>query len=125
MTQQISCLLRIASFPLNTIFGAFHDLNPAVENNPEAINFYIAGTAPFRQFVVNFNAVNHFSCTELETTQQIILYESFNIVSVNIFDKPICTTWNDGLASLGLQGTDLTEFSIPPDRNTGVWDSTR
>lgn len=111
------------NFPLNTIYGAFHDLNPGTNPDPTRINFYIAGTAPFRVFVLNFNEVPHFSCGDLLTTQQILLYESLNMIDVNIINKPTCLTWNDGLATLGLMGNDLTEFSVPDGRNTGPWEA--
>lgn len=113
-----------AEFPFNTIYGAFHDINPGTNGDPNAINFFVSGTAPFRTFVLNFNEVPQFSCSDLLTTQQIILYESFNVIDVNIINKPVCATWNDGLAVIGLMGNDLTEFSVPPGRNTGAWEAT-
>ncbi len=109
------------TFPLNTIYGAFHDINPGTNGDPDAINFFVSGDAPYRTFVLNFDAVPQFSCTDLLTTQQIILYESLNIIEVNIIDKPVCETWNDGLATLGIMGNDLTEFAVAPGRNTDNW----
>ena len=110
------------NFPTNTIFGAYHDIDPGVNSDPNGINFFIIGDAPFRIFVLNFNEVPQFLCNELLTTQQILLYESLNVIDVNIISKPICDTWNDGLAVIGLQGNDLTEFSVPEDRNVSVWE---
>ncbi|MFT4802692.1 MAG: hypothetical protein ACI93N_002473, partial [Flavobacteriaceae bacterium] len=110
-----------SNFPLNTIYGAFHDLDVSVTGNPNQINYLESGTAPYRIFVVNFDNVSHFSCNNLETSQQIVLYESLNVVEVNIIDKPTCTTWNDGLATLAIMGNDLTQFSVPIGRNTSVW----
>ncbi len=121
-------LPRIAGnqFPPNTIHGAFHDIDPGVTDDPTQINYFISGVAPFRIFVVNFNNIPHFggACNDtFFTSQQILLYESLNVIDVNLINKPSCTAWNDGLATLGLQGNDLTEFSVPVDRNTGVWDA--
>jgi gliding motility-associated-like protein len=113
-----------ANFPENTIFGAYHDIDPSVNPNADRINYFVTGTAPFRIFVLNFNEVPQFGCNELLTTQQILLYESLNVIDVNIVNKPVCLTWNDGLAVLGLQGNDLTEFSVPEDRNVGPWEAT-
>jgi len=111
-----------SSFFFNMIYGAYHDIHPGIGGD---INFFVSGTAPERALVVNFNAVPHFSCgVGTETTQQIILYESTNIIQVNLIEKPICAQWNDGLAVLGIQGNDLTEFAVPPDRNTGAWEAT-
>ncbi len=114
-----------ANYPLNTVFGAYHDINPAVAPAaPDRINYFVNGVAPFRIFVLNFNAVPQFGCNELLTTQQILLYESLNVIDVNIINKPVCDTWNSGLAAIGLQGNNLTEFSVPEDRNVGVWEVT-
>ena len=114
-----------ANYPLNTVFGAYHDINPGVAPAaPDRINYFVNGVAPFRVFVLNFNAVPQFGCNELLTTQQILLYESLNVIDVNIINKPVCATWNDGLAAIGLQGNNLTEFSVPEDRNVGTWEVT-
>ena len=111
------------NFPLNTIYGAYHDMDPSVNSDPTRINYFISGVAPYRIFVLNFNEVPHFGCNDLLTSQQILLYESLNVIDVNIIDKPTCLTWNDGLATLGLMGNNLTEFSVPTDRNTGPWEA--
>ncbi|NND63314.1 MAG: hypothetical protein HKN48_08980, partial [Flavobacteriaceae bacterium] len=107
-----------SSFEFNMIYGAYHDIHPGIGG---AIEYFVAGVAPERALVVNYNAVPHFSCTTIFTTQQIVLYESTNVIQVNIVDKPVCSGWNDGLAVLGIQGNDLTEFAVPPGRNTGAW----
>ena len=112
-----------AEFPFNTIYGAYHDIDPSVNSAPDRINFFISGDAPYRTFVLNFNMVPQFSCNDLLTTQQIILYESLNVVDVNIVNKPVCDAWNDGLATLGIMGNDLTEFAVPDGRNTGAWEA--
>ncbi|MBX2829532.1 MAG: gliding motility-associated C-terminal domain-containing protein [Flavobacteriaceae bacterium] len=114
------------SFPLNTIYGAFHDLNPAVNPDPARINYFVTGDAPFRIFVLNYNTVPHFggACQDtFFTSQQILLYESLNVIDVNLINKPTCPDWNDGLAVVGIMGNNLSEFSVPPTRNTGVWEA--
>lgn len=104
------------------IFGVGHDINPAECGE---INYMVLGSAPARQFVVNYNDVCHFgfSCSEYTSTSQIILYESSNFIDVNIIDKPICTEWNDGLAVVGIQNIDDTIAFTPEDRNTGGWEA--
>ena len=104
------------------IFGVAHDIDPSVGGE---INFMILGSAPQRQFVVNYTAVPLFSgtCNELTSTSQIILYESSNVIDVNIIDKPICPTWNDGLAVVGIQNMDDTIAYTPTDRNMGAWEA--
>ncbi|MBT8310365.1 MAG: T9SS type B sorting domain-containing protein [Flavobacteriaceae bacterium] len=107
-----------ANLPLNAIFGAYHDIDPSVCGN---IEYFILGSAPSRQFVVNFVNTCQFSCNDLESSQQIILYESSNNIDVNIIDKPTCATWNNGNAVIGVQNFDGSLGFTPPDRNTGPW----
>ena len=97
-----------------------HDINP---NTCGDINYMILGSSPSRQFVVNYSEVCHFgsSCSENTTTSQIILYESSNTIDINIFDKPLCVDWNEGLAAVGVQNMDGTIGFAPPGRNTGAW----
>lgn len=105
------------------IFGVAHDINPAVGGE---INFMILGSSPQRQFVVNYNNVPHFGfdCqNDFTSTTQIILFESSNVIDINIIDKPSCPTWNDGLAVVGIQNMDDTIAYTPTDRNTGVWEA--
>jgi gliding motility-associated-like protein len=104
------------------IFGVGHDIDPSECGE---INYMILGSAPARQFVVNYNEVCHFglSCSDYTSTSQIILYESSNVIDVNIIDKPLCTEWNDGLAVVGIQNIDDTIAFVAPDRNTSDWET--
>lgn len=104
------------------IFGVSHDIDPSVCGD---INYMILGSAPARQFVVNYSEVCHFgfSCNDNVSSSQIILYESSNTIDVNIFNKPVCTDWNDGLAAVGVQNIEGTVAFTPPGRNTGVWET--
>ena len=104
------------------IFGVGHDIDPS---DCGEINYMVLGSAPARQFVVNYIDVCHFgfSCSDYTSTSQIILYESSNFIDVNIIDKPICTEWNDGLAVVGIQNIDDTIAFTPEDRNTSVWEA--
>ncbi|HXH19018.1 MAG TPA: gliding motility-associated C-terminal domain-containing protein [Chitinophagales bacterium] len=117
----------------NSINGAYHDIDPNVSiftpvfpffTYPSNINYAVLGTAPCRTFVVNFSTVRHYQCNNLETTQQIVLYETTNAIEVYIKDKPTCTTWNAGNAVIGLQNIDGTKGITPPGRNTGPWSTT-
>jgi gliding motility-associated-like protein len=100
------------------IFGVGHDIDPGVCGD---INYLVVGTAPYRQFVVNFTEVCHFSCNDIESSSQIILYESSNNIDVNVFSKPTCNGWNGGRAVIGVQNVPGTVAFTPPGRNTGVW----
>lgn len=106
------------------IFGVGHDIDPSVTGD---INYFILGSAPNRQFVVNYSEVAHFSFACNDNTfssTQIILYESSNNIDVNVFDKPTCDTWNGGRAVIGVQNIDNTIAFAPPGRNTGNWSAT-
>ena len=104
------------------IFGVAHDIDPSVDGE---INYMVLGTSPSRQFVVNYTAVPLFSaaCNDLTATSQIILYESSNVIDINIIDKPTCPTWNDGLAVVGIQNIDDTIAYTPTGRNMGTWET--
>lgn len=114
----------------NSIMGAFHDIDPSVcnivifppsTNCPADINYVITGTAPCRMFAVSFSTVPQYDCNNLETTQQIILYETTNVIEVYIRDKPTCSGWNNGNATIGIQDATGANGISPPGRNTGPW----
>lgn len=102
------------------IFGVGHDIDPSVCGS---IDYVVLGSSPYRQFVVNYNAVCHFgsACNSNTSTSQIILHESSNNIDIHVLSKPTCTSWNSGRAVIGLQNVDDTAATTPPGRNTGVW----
>ena len=102
----------------NSINGAYHDMDPSIGGD---INYAVLGAYPCRTFVVNYNNVPHFSCTNITTTQQIVLYETTNVIEVYIDDKPVCNTWNSGNAVIGIQDQSGTLGYAPPNRNTSSW----
>ncbi len=102
----------------NTIFGAYHDIDPGVGGN---INYYVSGVAPQRIFVVHFQHVPHFSCNSMITDQRILLYETTNVIDVQITRKDLCSSWNNGNAVIGIQDASGTVAYVPPGRNTGRW----
>ena len=102
----------------NSINGAYHDIDPGQGGS---ISYAVLGSAPCRTLVVNFYDVPHFSCTSIRTTQQIVLYETTNVVEVYIEDKPTCAGWNSGNAVIGLQNATGTMGVVPPGRQTGAW----
>ena len=101
------------------IFAGLHDIDPSVCGD---VNYSVLGSAPSRQFLINFSEVCHFSCNDLQSTMQIILYESSNNIDINIFEKPSCLGWNGGRAVIGVQNPASDIAFTPPGRNTGVWD---
>jgi gliding motility-associated-like protein len=116
----------------NSIMGAYHDIDPGAAgalitlfpptfSYPADINYVISGSAPCRIFAVSFANVPHYNCNTLRTYQQIVIYETTNIVEVYIQDKPTCAGWNGGRAVIGLQNANGTAGISPPGRNTGNW----
>lgn len=107
-----------AALPTNSIFCPYHDINPATCGN---VRWQTYGVAPNRQFVVNFDNVCLFSCTSLQTSSQLVLYESTNVIEVYVMDKPACGQWNSGNTLIGIQNNDGSQAVVPPGRNTGNW----
>jgi hypothetical protein len=104
----------------NAIFGVFHDLY----NNNATGNYFVgtSGVAPFRKFVIVFKNVPQFSCSTITSYTEIILYETTNLIDVQVQNKPICSGWNGGgNALLGILNNDGTQGLTPPNRNTGIW----
>ena len=102
----------------SSINGAYHDIDPSVAGN---IRYAILGDYPCRTFVVSFDNIPHYQCNSEITTQQIVLYETTNIIDVYVEDKPICGSWNGGNALIGIQNAGGTTAYVPPARNTGPW----
>jgi hypothetical protein len=108
-----------AALPLNAVFGVYQDIDPSVCGQ---IRYTVQGQAPCRNFVVNFNQVCHFSCTFLQTTTQIVLYETTNVIEVYVQNKPLCPTWNGGRSIIGIQNATGAQGLAAPGRNsTPVW----
>jgi gliding motility-associated-like protein len=102
----------------NTIMSPFHDTNPGIGG---VISWGINGIAPCRRMVVNFTSIPMFSCSALIDTQQIVLYEMTNVIDINIKNKPLCSTWNGGIAHEGIQNSTGTVAFMTPGRNGTVW----
>jgi hypothetical protein len=109
-----------ADFPVkNAFLGCYHDLNNA--NAEGTITYSVIGSAPYRRLVVLFDNQSHFSCIDLKSTFQMILYETLNILDVQLIDKQVCTTWNSGNAVTGIIDASGLIAYTPADRNTGPW----
>lgn len=100
------------------IMGPYHDIDPSVAGT---VRWYLVGTAPCRIFVVSFNAIAHFSCTNLQSTHMIVLYETTNAIDVYVQNKATCGSWNSGNTVIGIQNPTGTQGLAAPGRNTGPW----
>jgi gliding motility-associated-like protein len=104
------------------IFCPFEDIDPAYGGT---ITWSVHGTAPCRQFVINFNKIPMFSCTTDTVTSQCVLNETTNYVDVYIKKKYICNAWNGGLAILGIQNATYTKATVVPGRNCTQWSASQ
>lgn len=109
------------AFPvLNAILGVYHDMDVSAGSGIGEVNYANYGTEPNRRFVVNFYKNPQFSgaCNDLESTIQVVLYETTNNIDVYIQEKPSCITWNDGNAVLGIINETGATALAAPGRNT-------
>lgn len=109
-------------YPKAAIMGVFHDIFP-VNNGLRRIEWRIEGQAPKRRFIASFKDVPLYSCTSLTATHQLVIYESTGVVEVYVQDKPVCTAWNSGLATLGIQNFTRNKAVFPTGKNASRWGS--
>ncbi|MFM8596399.1 MAG: PKD domain-containing protein, partial [Flavobacteriales bacterium] len=103
----------------NTIMLTYQDINPSLGGQ---IQYQTIGTAPNRKFVVLYKNIMMFSCTSQCNYMAIVLYETTNVFELHIGNKPICSTWNSGLAIQGSQNNAPMPIAhITPGRNNTVW----
>ncbi|MBL4587108.1 MAG: SprB repeat-containing protein, partial [Flavobacteriales bacterium] len=99
--------------PDNSIMFPWQDIYPST--NPEDATD--AADCGDGTFIVDFVDIAMFSCTDLNFTMQVKLYEGTNIIETYISEKPLCTTWNGGAAIHGLENIGGTQSVIVPGRN--------
>ena len=104
--------------PVNSIFMPYHDIDPSVCG---AVRYQVYGQAPCRKFVVSYDNVCLFSCTNLQSSSQVVLSEGSNAIQIFIVNKAACVNWNQGNGLIGIQNTAGTVGFTPPGRNTGPW----
>jgi hypothetical protein len=109
--------------PKNCIMSPFHDLHPGYPSQLNYISYYTTGIAPFRRLVVSWNDVPMYQCTASKSTQQIVIYETTNIIRTNIIVKRTCFAWVNGYAIHGLNNITGTQSITVTGRNATVWGS--
>jgi PKD repeat protein len=112
----ISSAVPNAGNPVNSVLGPWQDINPGVGGT---IRYATVGTAPNRIFVVEYCNIPMFSCTQLQFSSQILLYETTNHVETHIINKPLCTSWNSGQAIHATHNNAGTIAHVVPGRNAG------
>ncbi len=114
----ISSAIPSGSDPTNSIMFPWMDIYyPAAAGNTAFMSYATFGTAPNRYTVFDMCSVPMFSCNALLTSQQVILYETTNIIEMHLTDKPLCATWNSGAGIQGVQNSTGTLADWVPGRN--------
>lgn len=98
----------------NAILGPWQDINPGAGGN---VRYATVGTAPNRIFVVEYCNIPMFSCTNLQFSSQIQLYENGSRIQTHIISKPLCTTWNTGQAIHATHNNGGTQATVVTGRN--------
>jgi len=106
-----------AGTPANSVMGAWQDWHPGIGGQ---IRYQVQGTAPCRKLVVSWISVPFFSCTTVNGTFHIVLYESTNVIEVHIQSKQFCA-WANGTATQGIQNANATQAVTTPGRNSSQW----
>ena len=107
--------------PKNCIMGPWQDWNPGIGGQ---IRYQVQGTAPCRKLVVSWIGVPMFSCTNLQGTFHIILYESTNVIENHIANKPNCLQWAGGTAVQGIHNLLGNAAVTVAGRNSTQWTTT-
>ncbi len=103
----------------NSVMGPWQDIDPSVGGN---IYYQLSGTAPCRKLVVSWDSVPYFDCNDTIAWQQIVLYETTNIIDVYIRYKGSCPSWNSDAAIEAIQDPTGTQAVVVPGRNyPTVW----
>lgn len=103
-----------AGSPFNVIMADWEDLYPGTSN----IYYQTTGTAPNRKLIVSFYNTPHYSCRTTYYTFQFVLYETTNVIDINILAKPLC---GSNLATQGLINSTNTTVVPVGGRNAASW----
>jgi hypothetical protein len=115
----------ITHYPRASIMGPYHDIDPTDEVSPRGrVEWKVFGDAPCRRVVISFSEMRMYSAngnSPFFATHQIVLYENTGVIDVNMLNKPVESSWNDGLAILGIQNWDRNRAVTVNGRNCTVW----
>ena len=116
-TGYVAQFIPNAGSPRNAILADWEDLLPGSAN----IYYRTIGTAPNRRLIVSFNAVPHYGCRSNLHTFQFILYESTNVIDINIAAKPQCGSVGATQGLINSAGTTVVPVG---GRNASAWSVT-
>ena len=98
----------------NAIMGPWQDMNPGLGGT---IKYASYGIEPFRRFVVSYDQIPMYTCTDSLFSNQIVIYESSNAIDIYIDSKYFCPTWNEGASIEGIMDSTGTEAYWVQGRN--------
>jgi uncharacterized repeat protein (TIGR01451 family) len=104
----------------NSILAPWQDMNLAYGGQ---ISYQLYGIAPYRRFVVSYFEIAQNGCELTLFSQQIVLFETTNIIETHIKDRPFCN-WpisNPGGGVHGIVNQAGDIFITVPGRNGTVW----
>jgi gliding motility-associated-like protein len=104
--------------PKNCIMGPWQDWHPGIGGQ---IKYQVQGVAPCRKLIVSWVNVPMYSCTNLNGTFHIVIYESTNVIENFIQNKPSCLQWQSGTATQGIHNAAGTTAITVPGRNSTAW----
>jgi gliding motility-associated-like protein len=107
-----------ATVPKNCIMGPWQDWHPGLGGQ---IKYQVQGVAPCRKLIVSWVNVPMYSCTNLNGTFHIVIYESTNVIENFIQNKPGCLQWQSGTATQGIHNAAGTTAIVVPGRNSTAW----
>jgi gliding motility-associated-like protein len=107
-----------AAVPKNCIMGPWQDWNPGIGGQ---VRYQVQGVAPCRKLVVSWIGVPMYSCTNLQGTFHIVLYESTNIIENYIANKPNCPQWAGGTSVQGVHNPTGAQAVTVAGRNSTQW----
>ena len=105
-TQEQSGPIPNPSRYKNCIMAPYYDI---IFTSAGDVYFDVIGEYPCRKMVLSFYQVPMFSCTSLIATHMVVLYETTNVIEFYLQNKPICTGWQSGKATLGIHNADGTQ----------------
>lgn len=103
------------------VMAPYQDIDPSTGG---IITMREAGVAPYRRVIISYFQVPMFQCNQLSFSEQIILYETTNIIETHIADKPLCAAWNGGVAIHGIQKDTSTAYIVPGRDYPSQWTAT-
>lgn len=110
----IGAAIPSTSDPVNCLMCCWQDLYPP---GGGVVSYGTYGVAPNRVFVMNYNSIPYYSCTNLTFCSGVCIFETTNYIESYIVNKQLCPNWNGGAAIHGVQNAAGTIAFWVPGRN--------